>query len=246
MINVLIVGATSAIAISCARIWAAQGAQLFLLARDQNRLSQVAADLLARGAAKVDFAVFDLNELPAHNPLLSQIFTSQQQIDICLIATGTLPDQLVCAEDAHEAVRHFQTNAVSVIAFLTSLVQRLQPQQKGAIGVITSVAGDRGRPSNFYYGSAKAALSVFLSGLRAALFGKGLTVTDIRPGFVATPMTAGLKLPGLLLASPDRVAIDIVRAIERGQAVCYTPGFWRWIMLLIRLIPEFVFKRLSL
>jgi decaprenylphospho-beta-D-erythro-pentofuranosid-2-ulose 2-reductase len=246
MKTVMIMGATSAIAIACARIWAAQGAELILLARDENRLRQVAADLMARGAAKTVCAELDLNELTTHEQVLAQIFSDHQRIDICLIATGTLPDQAVCTEDSLEAVRHFQTNAVSVIAFLTTLVQRLRHQQQGAVAVITSVAGDRGRPSNFYYGSAKAAVSVFLAGLRAALFRHGLTVTDIRPGFVATPMTAELKLPALLVVSPEKVAIDIVRAIERGKAVCYTPGFWRWIMWLIRHIPDIVFKRLSL
>jgi decaprenylphospho-beta-D-erythro-pentofuranosid-2-ulose 2-reductase len=246
MKTVLIVGATSAIAIACSRIWAAQGAHLILLARDQNRLAQVAADLTVLGATSVNCHVLDLDVLSAHGPLLEQIFNDHKKIDLCLMATGTLPDQLICATNATEAVRHFQTNAVSVIAFLTNLVHYMLQQKQGAIGVITSVAGDRGRPSNFYYGSAKAAVSSFLSGLRASLFASGLTVTDLKPGFVATPMTSGLQLPRILLASPERVAIDITSAIERGQAVCYTPGFWRWIMLLIRHIPEFIFKRLSL
>jgi decaprenylphospho-beta-D-erythro-pentofuranosid-2-ulose 2-reductase len=246
MKTVLIVGATSAIAMACSKIWAKRGFHLILLARDPERLSQVAADLTALGAGATTSIVLDINDLTAHAPIIDRVVTNQRTIDICLIATGILPEQDICEQDSEEALRHFQTNALSVIAFLTQLVPNLSQQQMGAIGVITSVAGDRGRPSNFYYGSAKAAVSVFLSGLRAKLYSRGLTVTDIKPGFVDTPMTSNLKLPALLVASPERVATDIVRAIEQGRAVCYTPSFWRWIMLVIRHIPEFIFKRLSL
>lgn len=246
MKTILVIGATSAIACACARIWASRGAQLILVARDLNRLEILAADLSLRGSVKVDCVQLDLDDLAQHELVLNRIFADYSCIDVSLIAVGVLPEQQACSLDASLAVQQFQTNAVSVMAMLTSLAQHLGKQRRGAIGVITSVAGDRGRPSNFYYGSAKAALSVFCAGLRASLFKQGLTVTDIRPGFVATPMTAGLLLPRKLVSTPERVAVDIVRAIERGQSVCYTPGYWRAIMWVIRQIPDVIFKRLNL
>lgn len=246
MKTILVIGATSAIACACARIWASRGERLILVARDLDRLELLAADLTVRGAVKVDCVQLDLDDLDRHELVLNRIIADYPSIDVSLIAVGVLPEQQACSLDASLAVKQFQTNAVSVMAMLTSLVQRLVKQGHGAIGVITSVAGDRGRPSNFYYGSAKAALSVFCAGLRASLFKQGLTVTDIRPGFVATPMTAGLLLPRKLVSTPERVATDIVRAVERGQSVCYTPGYWYGIMWVIRQIPDFIFKRLNL
>jgi len=246
MKTILVIGATSAIACACARIWASRGERLILVARDLDRLELLAADLTVRGAVKVDCVQLDLDDLDRHELVLNRIIADYPSIDVSLIAVGVLPEQQACSLDASLAVKQFQTNAVSVMAMLTSLVQRLVKQGHGAIGVITSVAGDRGRPSNFYYGSAKAALSVFCAGLRASLFKQGLTVTDIRPGFVATPMTAGLLLPRKLVSTPERVATDIVRAVERGQSVCYTPGYWYAIMWVIRQIPDFIFKRLNL
>lgn len=246
MKTILVIGATSAIACACARIWASRGERLILVARDLDRLELLAADLTVRGAVKIDCVQLDLDDLDRHELVLNRIIADYPSIDVSLIAVGVLPEQQACSLDASLAVKQFQTNAVSVMAMLTSLVQRLVKQGHGAIGVITSVAGDRGRPSNFYYGSAKAALSVFCAGLRASLFKQGLTVTDIRPGFVATPMTAGLLLPRKLVSTPERVATDIVRAVERGQSVCYTPGYWYAIMWVIRQIPDFIFKRLNL
>ncbi|WP_250523076.1 MULTISPECIES: SDR family NAD(P)-dependent oxidoreductase, partial [unclassified Caballeronia] len=131
-------------------------------------------------------------------------------------------------------------------ALITPIANRLEAQRHGTLAVISSVAGDRGRPSNYLYGSAKAALQAFLEGLRARLFKVGVHVVDIKPGFVATPMTAGLPLPGPLVATPEKVAKDIVRGIDRKKDVLYTPWFWWGIMLIIRNVPRFVFKRASL
>lgn len=167
-------------------------------------------------------------------------------IDIALVAHGTLPDQRACEADPLLAVQELATNGGSVMALLTLLATRVELQRAGALAVITSVAGDRGRPSNYVYGSAKAAVSVFCEGLRARLFRSGVTVTDIRPGFVATPMTQGLALPARLVAMPDAVARRIVAGIDRGADVVYAPAFWWGIMWIIRYIPRAVFKRLSL
>jgi len=246
MKDVLIIGATSAIAGACARLWAAEGARLFLVARDEAKLEQVAADLSVRGAATVHTWRMDANDFPAHAAMLDAAWRELESVDIALIAHGTLPDQAACQADADLALREFLTNGSSIIALLTGLTQRFELQQHGSIAVITSVAGDRGRPSNYVYGSAKAAVSTFCEGLRARLFKVGVSVTDIRPGFVATPMTVGLSLPAALVARPEPVARRIVKGIERKQDVLYVPAFWWGIMAVIRHVPRFAFKRLSL
>jgi short-subunit dehydrogenase len=246
MKNIVIVGATSAIAIACAREWAVKGARFFLVARNQERMEQVAADLTARGAASVAAHRLDIDRLDDHAAMLADCAAHMDSIDIVLVASGTLPDQAACQRDPAVAVREFHTNALSLIALLTPIANRLEAQRHGTLAVISSVAGDRGRPSNYLYGSAKAALQAFLEGLRARLFKVGVYVVDVKPGFVATPMTAGLPLPGPLVATPEKVAKDIVRAVERKKDVLYTPWFWWGIMLIIRNVPRFVFKRASL
>jgi short-subunit dehydrogenase len=246
MKNIVIVGATSAIAIACAREWAVKGARFFLVARNQERMEQVAADLTARGAASVAAHRLDIDRLDDHAAMLADCAAHMDSIDIVLVASGTLPDQAACQRDPAVAVREFHTNALSLIALLTPISNRLEAQRHGTLAVISSVAGDRGRPSNYLYGSAKAALQAFLEGLRARLFKVGVHVVDVKPGFVATPMTAGLPLPGPLVATPEKVAKDIVRAVERKKDVLYTPWFWWGIMLIIRNVPRFVFKRASL
>lgn len=246
MTNILIVGATSAIAAACARRWAPAGARFFLVARNGERLQQVAQDLLARGAQAASCYTLDVNDLERHGDMLDQCLQQLGSLDIALIAPGTLPDQAVCQTDASVAAQEFTTNATSVIALLTPLANVLEAQGKGVVAVISSVAGDRGRPTNYLYGSAKAALTAFCAGLNARLFKVGAHVLTIKPGFVATPMTEGLPLPGPLVATPDKVAAQIVRGIEKRKNVLYTPGFWAGIMLIIRLLPTFLFKRLSL
>lgn len=246
MKNILIIGATSAIANACARRWAAQGARLFLVARNGERLQQVADDLVARGAKLAACYELDVNDLDRHAAMLAQCQTELGSLDIVLVAPGTLPDQAQCQADAAVAIREFNTNVTSIIGLLTPIANLIEAQKRGTIAVISSVAGDRGRPSNYLYGSAKAALSAFCEGLNARLFKAGAHVVTIKPGFVATPMTAGLPLPGPLVATPDKVAADITRAIEKNKDVLYTPWFWSLIMLIIRLVPKFLFKRASL
>ncbi|OJA77845.1 short-chain dehydrogenase [Burkholderia ubonensis] len=246
MKNILIVGATSAIATACARKWASEGARLFLVARNGERLDQVADDLRARGASLTECHRLDIDDLGAHADMLAHCAQALGKLDIVLVAPGTLPDQNACEADPTIAVREFNTNAVSLIALLTPLANVLAAQGSGTLAVISSVAGDRGRGSNYLYGSAKAALSAFCEGLRARLFKVGVHVVTIKPGFVATPMTEGMPLPGPLVAVPEKVATDIVRAIDRQTNVLYTPWFWTGIMLIIRSIPQRIFKRLSL
>lgn len=246
MKNIVIVGATSAIASACARRWAAEGARFFLVARNAERLQQVADDLTARGAKQAVCHQLDVNDLEAHAAMLAHCQAELGTLDVVLVAPGTLPDQAQCQADAAVAIREFNTNVTSIIGLLTPLANLIEAQRRGTIAVISSVAGDRGRPSNYLYGSAKAALSVFCEGLNARLFKAGAHVLTIRPGFVSTPMTAGLPLPGPLVATADKVASDIVKAIERHKDVLYTPWFWAYIMLIIRSVPRILFKRASL
>lgn len=246
MKKVLIIGATSAIATACARLWAAQGSEFFLVARNNEKLGQVAADLRARGAMTITLHSMEATDLTAHADMLDSCLNALQQIDIALIAHGTLPDQRSCEEDVGVALQEFANNGTSVIALLTRMANQFESQRCGTLAVISSVAGDRGRPSNYLYGSAKAAVSTFCEGLRARLFKVDVHVIDIKPGLIDTPMTQGLPLPAALVAKPEQVAQRIVNGIERKVSILYAPGFWALIMLIIRSMPQAVFKRLSL
>jgi short-subunit dehydrogenase len=244
--SILIIGATSAIATACARRWAGQGARFFLVARNGERLRQVADDLTARGAPNVGFATLDVTDFAAHQAMIDQADRELGGIDIVLIAHGTLSDQAQCQTSA-ETLRHeFDINAVSTMALLTPLANLLESRKQGTLAVISSVAGDRGRASNYVYGAAKAAVSAFLSGLRQRLSKANVHVLTIKPGFVDTPMTAAFQNKGSLWAQPDRVAAGIVRAIDKHREVVYLPWFWRAIMHVIKHVPEPVFRKMKL
>ena len=240
MERVLVLGATSAIAQQVARLYAARRASLFLVARNPERLSAVADDLRVRGAT-VDTAVADLDDPTLHDDLLARA----APLDVVLFAHGVLGDPQETAKDAAAAERVLRTNLLAPVSLLTRAAQRMETQRSGCLVALSSVAGDRGRASNFVYGASKAGLTAFLSGLRNRLYRTGVRVVTVKPGFVDTPMTAHLaKNP--LYTSPERVARDIVRAVDRGRDVVYTPWWWRMVMLVVRVIPERIFKRLSL
>ena len=243
--KVLIVGATSAIAEATARVWAARGDSLYLAARREALLQACAQDLRLRGASAVGFERFDVLDQASHDAMLRRAADFLGGIDCALLAHGTLADQAACASDPALAVREIELNGLGTAALVLRIAQRFREQGKGSIAVITSVAGMRGRASNYVYGSAKALVSTLLSGLRQELHASGITVVDIRPGFVDTPMTASFA-KGPLWANPARIARDIAAGIDRGSAVVYAPWFWKWIMLVIRHIPEFVFVRMKL
>jgi short-subunit dehydrogenase len=243
MLRVLIIGATSAIAEAVARQYAGQGAALFLVARRQESLATIADDLRVRGAGAVATHCLDVTDFSGHAAMLDAAWSALTQVDVALIAHGTLPDQTACEASVDLAMREFTTNGTATIALCTLLAQRLQAN--ATLAVISSVAGDRGRASNYLYGGAKAAVSTFLSGLRQRLNGSGVNVLTIKPGFVDTPMTSAFK-KGPLWAMPQQVAIGIVRAIDRRRSVVYLPWFWWGIMQIIKQIPEFLFRRLKL
>lgn len=247
MSDVLIIGATSAIAQSVAHKYASNGGRLFLVARDAARLDTLAADLQVRGAERVDVLAADLTDHARHPEIVEAALDAMPQLDVVLVAHGVLPEQADCEASTELSLESIDVNFLSVVSLLTPLANRLAERGKATIAVISSVAGDRGRGSNYVYGSAKAALDAFLQGLRNRLFKSDVHVLTIKPGFVATPMTAHIEgRSGPLWAQPDEVAEGIVQAIEKQKNVVYLPRFWWAIMFIIRNIPEFVFKRLSL
>ncbi len=241
--RVLIVGATSAIAEAVARLYALKGCKLCLVGRRADALQGLAADLRVRGAVEVAVEILDATQFDAHADCLAASWSRWDGFDVALIAYGTMPEQSTCEADPATALRSFETNATSVVALLLALAARFEEQKGGTLAVISSPAGERGRAANYVYGAAKAAVTATCSGLRQRLFANNVRVLTILPGFVDTPMTAALP-KGPLWATPTRVAKDIVRAIDKGAAVVYTPWFWRWIMVIVRTIPERIFVRL--
>jgi len=242
MTNVVIFGATSAIAESCARELATEGAGIFLLARSLPRMETLREDLAVRGAKSVSSAEFDAAKIDAIPALVDACWRQLGTVDVAIIAFGTLSNQELCSRDAGELVREFSTNALATIVLAEALAGRLEAQRSGALVVISSVAGDRGRASNYAYGAAKAAVTAFTSGLRQRLRSSGVNVLTVKPGFVDTPMTAQFP-KGALWATPSKVASDILHAVRRGRGVLYTPWFWRPIMFVIKNLPETLFVR---
>ena len=241
MTNVTIYGATSAIAQALARDYAKDGCSFVLVARNRERVDAVASDLRIRGATDVRTVVADLS----HTLSLADVVAKAGDADLVVVAHGTLPEQSEAIADASIAARALEENFVAQAALLTHVGNALDARGRGTLAVIGSVAGDRGRRANYVYGSAKAGLGVFTQGLRHRLALRGVSVVLVKPGLVDTPMTAGFR-KGPLWSTPQRVARDIRRGIERGSAVVYTPWYWHGIMTVIRALPDRVFRRLSL
>jgi decaprenylphospho-beta-D-erythro-pentofuranosid-2-ulose 2-reductase len=243
--NILVFGATSAIAHAIGRRYAAQGASLVLVGRDSARLEANAADLKVRGAAKAVPVTADLDDFARHKPLTERAAAELGRLDVVLIAHGTLPDQQRCENDIDELRRVVDTNFTSAVSLASLIAGQLERQHGGTLVVFGSVAGDRGKRSNYAYGAAKAGVAVFLDGLRIRLREHGVKVLTVKPGFVDTPMTSRFD-KGLLWATPEQVAAAVCRAIDRGSAVIYVPWFWRPIMLVIRLLPSAIFDRMRI
>lgn len=243
-LRVAVFGATSAIAMATQRALLSAGSrQFFLVARNAERLETVAADLRARGAT-VFTAASDLDDTGAHPELIAQADAVTGGIDMALLAHGVLGEQATFAANYPATEAAFRTNLLSPVSLLTLLGNVFEKQGSGVLAVISSVAGDRGRQSNYVYGATKAGLSAFLSGMRNRLDRKGVHVLTIKPGFVATPMTAGMKL-GPLVATPEKIADGIVAAVRARRDVVYLPWFWRPILFMIRSVPERIFKNLN-
>jgi short-subunit dehydrogenase len=245
MKRILIIGATSAIAQAVARLYAKGNNKLYLVARNEQRLEMLAKDLEIRGATSVNYTYFDANDFTSHKKIIINAVEALNGVDIALLAHGTLPDQLICQDSAEIALEEMNTNCLSYISLLTHLANIFDKQTHGSIAVIGSPAGDRGRQSNYLYGASKAAITVFTQGLRNRLSHRAINVTTIKPGFIDTPMTVNFN-KNLLWTTPENIAPIIVKAIDRKRATIYVPWYWRAIMMVIKSIPEPLFKRLKL
>ncbi|GAA4410430.1 short-chain dehydrogenase [Advenella faeciporci] len=246
--RVVIFGATSAIAEQVSRQLVSQGASLFCVGRNNNKLTAIVDDLKVRAGTnqKIEGFCCDLVNIKQHQAIIERAQDVLGDIDAVLIAHGTLPTQQDCENSVDLTLKEIETNALSIISLLTLLANYFEPKQKGVISVISSVAGDRGRQSNYVYGASKGMVSLFLQGLRNRLAQKGVDVVTIKPGFVDTPMTASFNKSGLLWSKPDKIAQGIVSAMVKGKNEVYLPGFWWGIMFMIKHIPESIFKKMSL
>jgi short-subunit dehydrogenase len=243
--SLVVFGATSAIAQAVASIHAKDGYTLALVGRNEDKLKHIQAHPETLGAARVSIHVQDLNDFHRHDALINSISEAVGAFDRVLVAQGTLPDQKDLQKSFHHTERCIQDNALNTISLLTPIANRMEQQKSGKIAIISSVAGDRGRQSNYIYGACKAMITTFAAGLRNRLAPSNVHVITIKPGFVDTPMTAAIP-KGALWAQPEDVAKDILSAFEKNKNIVYTPWFWRYIMLIICHVPEFIFKKLKL
>jgi len=241
--RIVIFGITSAIAEATARLLATRGDALFVVGRNELLVEAIAADLGTRGAAGVTFACTDLTRCDEHAQLFERAIAALGGLDAVLIAHGVLPGQAACEAHYQAFLEQFNVNALSVISLATHAANYLAAQRSGTLAVLSSVAGDRGRSGNFAYGSAKAAVSTFMEGLGGRLHRCGVRVVTLKPGFVATPMTAHLPRNALWV-QPKQIAPAIVSAIDSARGSVYLPWFWRPILFVVRHIPEPLFVRL--
>jgi decaprenylphospho-beta-D-erythro-pentofuranosid-2-ulose 2-reductase len=244
--NVLIVGATSTIARHAAGELASRGARLHLAARDEAEAGRIGQDLEVRRGAEVSWSPFEATDYEGHEHLPNRATEAMGGLDGLLVAVGMLGDQAQAEADPGHLRDVIEVNYGAPASLITATANRFEEQGHGWIAALSSVAGDRGRPSNYAYGSAKAGLTAFLEGLRGRLHESSVHVLTAKPGPTDTKMTFGMDDPPPLMAEPEQVAKRIVWAIEEEKDVCYAPPIWRYIMAAIRLIPAPIFKKLDL
>lgn len=240
--NVAVFGATSAVASALAHRFARTGARLALVGRSGQKLSALRAALPAAQIALTREGDFDITgDAAAH---VTAVFDALGRVDVVVIAHGLLGDQRASEHDVEEAERIARTNYLSVVALLIAIGNRLEAQRHGTVAVLSSVAADRGRPRNYTYAAAKAALNVYLEGLQSRLFSAGVRVVTVKLGPVDSPMTA-THAKNALFSTPEVVARQIERAISRNARVVYVPRRWWWIMAVVRHLPEWLFQRMA-
>lgn len=242
--RIVILGATSAIAEAVGRLWAAQGARIALVGRNRERLAAVAADLTTRGAAETVIAELDCATADAEAEL-NRLGAGFGGLDVVLLAYGALGDQKTFDHDAVATADLLRVNFTSAAAWCQAAANLFEAQKSGVLVAISSVAGDRGRRSNYVYGASKAGLGILVQGIAHRLAGSGARAVLIKPGFVDTPMTATFP-KGPLWAKAENIGHIIMVAAERGGAIVYAPWFWRYIMLIIRLVPARIFHKTRL
>jgi|TARA_B110000037_G_scaffold84324_1_gene100153 short-subunit dehydrogenase len=243
MKNILIIGATSAIAKECAKIWAERGDKLFLVARNEENVKNIAENLINKDNIFTKTFCLDFNHHNEHVRMLDAAEKELVNIDLVLIAHGTLLDQKECEVNVELAITEIKNNALSTISLLTHLANRFEHKKKGTIAIISSVAGERGRATNYVYGSSKAMVTTFASGLRQRLDKFNVKVITIKLGLVDTPMTSRFK-KGLLWSKPQYVAKKIVQSIDNNKDEVYLPKLWYFVFFLIKSIPSSIFKKL--
>ena len=243
MATFLVIGATSAIAKATIRHMMNPQVQFILVARDMDQLSQLSQEITLKTGHTPNTIQADLTQLETIPEWIATCLSNTPHIDYTLIAHGVLPDNPTAIKTIVQSVT---VNFTSVALILETLKPHFIQQKGGVIGVITSVAGDRGRQSNYLYGACKGGLSVFLAGYRHALFKHHVSVIDIRPGFVRSPMTSHVDQSGILFTDPKHIATGITKAFIRPKDTLYLPSYWAWIMRIIRWMPSCVFHRLSI
>lgn len=244
MDRILVCGATSGIARETCLCFAEAGADLFLVGRDIEKLKSLEAMLKDAGARRVETVAFDLTNIDMHGWLIDLAVSKLEGIDSVLIAHGIYEDQLECERSVTKTLNILEVNLTSTISLLTILANYFEERRQGVIAVITSIAGERGRRLHYIYGTSKGALNIFLQGLRCRLHKVGVSVLTVKPGYVDTPMTASLK-KNMLFAKPQYVGRKIYTAMKRRKDIIYTPGFWRAVMYVVKIIPESMFKRIN-
>ncbi len=243
MSYVLIIGANSDIAKACAREYAKNGYDLYLALRDKDRLNDFKQDIEVRTKRAVKLLELDILDFNSHQGFYNSL--DEKPLGV-ISAVGYLGKHKEAQKSLKETRKIIDTNYTGVVSILNIIANDFEKRRSGFIVGISSVAGDRGRKSNYIYGSAKAALSAYLSGLRNRLYESQVQVLTVKPGFVATKMTEGMDLPQRLTAQPDEVARDILKAQQSGKDIVYTKWIWRYIMLIIKAIPEWQFKKMSI
>ena len=245
--RIVIIGATSAIAEHCARLWLAQQpADLTLVGRDTQRIERVATDLMVRSPqSEIRVVQAEFLNPEAINATVLDIVKSGR-VDIVLIAHGSLPEQTECQNDLQSCHDALGINGVSPVLYAEAFAKEMEIANHGTIALIGSVAGDRGRKSNYVYGAAKGLVTRYAQGLQHRFAGSGVKVVLIKPGPTDTPMTAHLKTSGVKLANVEAVSKSIITAINNGAAVEYTPSKWRLIMMIIRHLPAIFFNKLDI
>tara|TARA_A100001011_G_scaffold240255_1_gene248243 strand:+ start:4768 stop:5499 length:732 start_codon:yes stop_codon:yes gene_type:complete len=240
---VLILGATSDIAKSLAEIYASKGINLYLAARNLSKLENFIVDLSSKFSVKIIQLYFDALEYDSHQKFYENLKFKPVGV---ISAIGLLGNQNFSEENFDSAKNIIDTNFIGIVSIINIIVSDFEKRKEGFIICISSVAGDRGRSSNYFYGSAKSALNSYLSGIRNRLHFSKVSVLTVKPGFVNTSMTKNLNLPKIITSSPKKVARDIYHAQKKGRNIIYTSWYWKWIMLIINSIPEFIFKKLKL
>lgn len=246
MKNILILGANSGMAKALIRRLAGPDTRLILASRNLAELRRTAADAAVRGQGPQPLVIgFDALRLETHSRFVQDLMRRVRTLDEVYVFFGALHPQAEAQKDFQLAQEMLTANYVGAVSVLERLAPHLERRKQGLIVGVSSVAGDRGRQSNYFYGSAKAGFSTYLQGLRNRLAKSGVRVLTVKPGFVDTPMTRHLK-KGLLFASPETIARGLIKAVRQKRNVVYLPGYWRWIMLVVRSVPEFIFKKMKL